>query len=775
MGYAENSYLKKLCKEGIPKRYDNLPKETDSNPTESDDETQMQKIHVRLGYELDVINQTGFASYFLIVQDFVNWAKDQGIVVGPGRGSAAGSIVSYLLNITNIDPLKYDLIFERFLQKDRNELPDIDIDFADVRRDEVLEYVTNKYGRENVAQIITFGTMAARAAIRDVGRALDYPYEFCDKVAKTIPMMMNFDQALKESQEFAELYKNDAEARRLIDTAKKLEGVARHASTHACGVVITKEPLTNSVPLQLSTQGNNSIVSQYEMHAIEDLGLLKMDFLGLKNLTIIENARKQIKKTYGEDLDMQKIPLDDEKTLELFRRADTVGIFQLESQGMRRYLKELRPTAFEDIIAMIALYRPGPMEFIPDFINRKHGRTEISYLHPDLKPILKSTYGIAVYQEQVLQIARDLAGFSYAEADVLRKAIGKKIKELLDEQHEKFVKGMMEKGIQKATAEQLFHFVEPFARYGFNKAHSTCYATVGFQTAYLKAHYPSEFMAALLNAEQKNIDRISFLMDECKKMKLKIFPPDINESDQQFSVSSKGIRFGLAAVKNVGGHIVEEIIQERDKHGAYESIENLLERVQDKDLNKKSLESLIKCGAFDSVEDRSKLLFNIDTLLKYSKDQKSLKNSAQISLFADNPAFASSLRLADAEPIPTRQAIAWEKELLGFYVSSHPLEEYKDSTKSLIKIKNLKAKDVGKMVSIGGVICGIQKIVTKAGQPMLFIGIEDLTSKIEGLVFPSTLEKNPAIFIEGAILRIKGRISDKDGELKILCEEIKEL
>ena len=760
-GHDENSYLKELCEGGLEKRYGGKDRET--------------KIQERLTYELDVIKKTGFASYFLIVQDFVNWAKDKGIMVGPGRGSAAGSIVSYLLNITNIDPLKYDLIFERFLQEDRNELPDIDIDFADTRRDEVLEYVAQKYGRENVAQIITFGTMAARAAVRDVGRALGYAYDFCDKVAKTIPMMMDFETALRESQEFAQLYEGDSEARRLIDTARKLEGVARHASTHACGVVITKEPLTNYVPLQLSSSNSNSVISQYEMHAIEDLGLLKMDFLGLKNLTIIENAREQIRRTYGEDIDMDKIPLDDEKTLELFREANTVGIFQLESQGMRRYLKELRPTKFEDIIAMVALYRPGPMELIPDFINRKHGKTQISYLHPSLQPILESTYGIAVYQEQVLQIARELAGFSYAEADVLRKAIGKKIKELLDEQREKFVQGMMGKGIHKATAEQLFHFMEPFARYGFNKAHSTCYATVGFQTAYLKAHYPSEFMAALLNAEQRNIERISAIIDECKKMKIQVLPPDINESDQRFSVSPAGIRFGLAAVKNVGEHIVEEVIRERDHHGPFKSIENLLERVRDKDLNKKSLESLIKCGAFDALADRNRLLYNIDTLLKYSRDQKSLKNSAQISLFADQPMFASSLRLEEAAPAPTKQALGWEKELLGFYLSGHPLEEYREKLTSFRKIKNLKSKDVGTMLSLGGVISGIQKIVTKAGQPMLFIGIEDLTAKIEGLVFPSVLAKNPDIFQDGAIIQVKGRLSDKDGELKILCEEVKEL
>jgi len=760
-GKTQDKYLRELCEKGLVIRYGSKYKES--------------KVRERLNYELDVIKKTGFASYFLIVQDFVNWAKSKGIVVGPGRGSAAGSIASYLLNITDIDPLKYDLIFERFLQIDRNELPDIDIDFADTRRDEVLEYVSKKYGRENVAQIITFGTMAARAAVRDVGRALNYPYEFCDKVAKTIPMMMNFEQALRESQEFALLYQGDRDARRLIDTARKLEGVARHASTHACGVVITKEPLTNSVPLQLSSQSSTAQISQYEMHAIEDLGLLKMDFLGLKNLTIIENAREQIKRAYGKEIKMDEIPLDDEKTLDLFRQANTVGIFQLESAGMRRYLKELQPNAFEDIIAMIALYRPGPMELIPDFINRKHGKTQISYLHPDLEPILKSTYGIAVYQEQVLQIARELAGFTYAQADVLRKAIGKKIKELLDEQREKFVQGMMERGIQKATAEQLFHFVEPFARYGFNKAHSTCYATVGFQTAYLKAHYPSEFMAAILNAEQRNIDRISSLMEECKTMGIKVLAPDINESDQRFTVSPAGIRFGLAAVKNVGEHIVEEIIKERDMHGQFQSIENILERVRDKDLNKKSLESLIKCGAFDNLEERNRLLANIDTLLKYSKNQKAIKNSSQISLFADQPTFASSLRLEQAEPAPKKQALAWEKELLGFYISSHPLEEHRAELASFTKVKNLKSKDVGKMLSIGGIISGIKKIVTKAGQPMLFIGIEDLTAKIEGLVFPSLLKKNPDIFQDGTVIRVKGRLSDKDGEFKILCEEVKEL
>ncbi|MBI1888487.1 MAG: DNA polymerase III subunit alpha [Candidatus Spechtbacteria bacterium] len=795
-GHDENSYLRKLCEEGLKKRYDVTPPSSHHEGQNKEGVLDKRgKILERLHYELAVIQKAGFASYLLIVQDFVNWAKNHGIVVGPGRGSAAGSIASYLLNITNVDPLKYDLIFERFLQSERNELPDIDVDFTDTRRDEVLEYVAKKYGRENVAQIITFGTMAARAAIRDVGRALNYPYEYCDKVAKTIPMMMKFEQALRESQEFALMYQSDTDARRLIDTARKLEGVARHASTHACGVVITKDPLVNLVPLQRSSQNDAIITTQYEMHAIESLGLLKMDFLGLRNLTIIENTKKQIKRTYGTEIEMDKIPLDDEESLEIFRKGNTTGIFQFESSGMKRYLKELKPTHFEDIIAMVALYRPGPMELIPDFIARKHGKKEINYLHPRLEPILKSTYGIAVYQEQVLQIARDLAGFTYSEADVLRKAIGKKIKELLEEQREKFIRGMVHNGIAEQTAGRLFQFVEPFARYGFNKAHSTCYATVGFQTAYLKAHYPSEFMAALLNAEQKDIDRISFLIDECKDMGIKVLPPEINESEADFSVvaqspsagrsdsekssdsksTGQGIRFGLAAIKNVGDHIVEEIITERREHGTFHSIENLLERVHDKDLNKKSLESLVKCGAFDTLGERNLLLQNIEMLLKYARAQKNMRVSPQASLFQDQPLFQNSLRFAHAVPALKKQTLLWEKELLGFYLSSHPLEEYGEKLRALPKIKNLAMRDAGRTLNLAGVISSVKKIVTKNGHQMLFIGIEDLTSKIEGLVFPSLLEKNSKIFEVGRAVQIKGRLSSKDGSLKILCDEVKEL
>ena len=471
------------------------------------------KIKERMDYELGVINKMGWTSYFLIVADFVNWAKQNKIVVGPGRGSAAGSLVSYLLNITNIDPLKYDLLFERFLNPDRISMPDIDMDFADVRRDEVIRYVEAKYGKDHVAQIITFGTMAARAAVRDVGRVLNYPYELCDKLAKMIPIFSKISQAVDEVSELRELYRNDEAVRRVIDYAKKLEGVARHASTHACAVIITKDALTEYVPLQYASSSDRTIVSQFSMHPVEDLGLLKMDFLGLKNLTIIESAIKIIKNTRGLIIDIDKIPQDDSLAYKLFQSGETTGVFQFESSGMKRYLRELKPTEFEDIIAMVALYRPGPMEWIPDYINGKQGRKKPKYLHSKLEPILSKTYGVAIYQEQVMQIVRDLAGFTMAEADVLRKAMGKKIAKLLAEQKEKFIDGCVKNGIASQQAEKIFAFIEPFAGYGFNRSHAACYALIGYQTAYLKARWPTEFMAALLTADQENTDRIAIEID----------------------------------------------------------------------------------------------------------------------------------------------------------------------------------------------------------------------------------------------------------------------
>ncbi|MDD5040744.1 MAG: DNA polymerase III subunit alpha, partial [Patescibacteria group bacterium] len=516
-GKPADDYLRKLCVAGLSYRY----------PGREDD----SRVLKRLDYELSVIKKTGFATYFLIVQDFVNWAKQRSIVVGPGRGSAAGSIVSYLTNITNIDPLKYDLIFERFLNPDRISMPDIDLDFADTRRDEVIKYVEEKYGKDHVAQIITFGTMAARAAVRDAGRVMDLPYSYCDRVAKLIPMFTTIKQALSVNPELRQLYDGEPDGKRLLDAAGKLEGVARHASTHACGVVITKNPLDEYVPLQYATQSDDqTIITQYSLHAVEALGLLKMDFLGLKNLTILEDAIDIIEKARGKAIQIDTIPLDDKKTYALLQRGATTGVFQLESSGMKRYLKQLKPTEFEHIIAMVALYRPGPMEYIPDFIDGRHGRKQATYLHPKLKPILEKTYGVAVYQEQLMQIARDLAGFSMSEADTLRKAVGKKIKALLDEQRDKLISGMVRNDIKKTIAEKIWKLVEPFARYGFVRAHAACYALIAYQTAYFKANYPDEFMAALLTSDYGDIDRIAIEVEECEQMGIKVLPPDINES-----------------------------------------------------------------------------------------------------------------------------------------------------------------------------------------------------------------------------------------------------
>ena len=772
-GKDANEYLRELCLQGLKNR-----PEVAKNP----------KVKERMEYELGIIEQTAFAPYFLIVQDFVNWAKEKRIVVGPGRGSAGGSLIAYLLKITNIDPLQYNLLFERFLNPERISLPDFDLDFADYRRDEVIQYVAEKYGVDKVAQIITFGTMAARAVIRDVGRALGYDYGYCDKVAKMIPFSFNLEKTLHEVAEFKELYDADEKAKELIDLAKKLEGVARHASTHACGVVISSEPLDTVVPLQHPTQNDQNIVTQYEMHSIEDLGLLKMDFLGLKNLSVIEETLKRIYVIYGKNIDIENIPIDDKKVYKLFQEGNTVGVFQVESGGMQRYLKQLKPTEFEDIIAMIALYRPGPMELIPDFINRKHGRKNISYLHPKLKPILENTYGIAVYQEQVLQIARELAGFTYSEADVLRKAIGKKIRTLLEEQKAKFIKGTVESGIDRTIAEQLYKFMEPFARYGFNRAHAAAYAIIAYQTAWLKTHYPVEFMSSLLTAERNDVERIAFLIEETKKMNIEVLAPDLNESFSYFSVvpEKNKIRFGLLAIKNVGAGIVEAIIEERKAQGPYLSIQDFISRVSSKDLNKKSLESLIKTGVFDKFEERNKLLHNLERLLEIARENNKIQNGSQQSLFQGSSHATNTIVLEAVDPVPEQQQLAWEKELLGLYVSSHPLEGIKNILQkrayAISKITREPAEAAAQKffpqptrIRIGGIISSIKKIITKAGKPMLFMGLEDLTDKIEVVVFPSVIEKYPTAIQENKIVLVAGRLNTYQGIKKFIAEEIVEL
>ncbi|MBI5306315.1 DNA polymerase III subunit alpha [Candidatus Wolfebacteria bacterium] len=1138
---SANEYLEKILNEKLFERYPGAD----------------AKVKERLAYELGVIEKTKFADYFLIVQDIVNWAKDHGIAVGPGRGSAAGSIVAYILGITGVDPLKYDLLFERFLNPERIAMPDIDIDFADKRRDEIFAYIREKYGSDRVAQIITFGTMAARGAVRDATRALSLPYSLGDQIAKLIPFGSDLEEALKETEELKEIYKNNPDAQKIIDSARHLEGVARHASVHACGVVISRDPLVNHVPLQYAPQDTNTIITQFEMGSIEDLGLLKMDFLGLKNLTIIEDAIRLIKEMRNENLDISKIPLDDKKTFELLQKAETTSVFQLEclsgdtqvstttlkklyerknkkvlhslyfdegkvhknrildivrgekkelyalitendwyikaskdhyfftkngwkklgnikigekvliksrsqhflyntcktcgrqingqkeakskfcykcsasfyrnpskkesrekirvarmnfynqggrpwnqgltaennetlrkaskkiskalrgrpleelwgkeraekfkkeqskrtqgennpmfgkpsphrkggfrkdlghyvrsnweadfarilnlygvkyeyepkifelveangqklhytpdfytpqnntfyevkgwmrdldskkielfkkqysqykfilintarfaelalrfkdlikwecprmppesqfnfikvkeikysgkeltydivmqapgnnymangfvvhnSDGMRRYLKELKPTELEDIIAMNALYRPGPMELIPSYIKRKHKLEKIHYLHPKLEPILEKTYGIGIYQEQMMRIARDLAGFTLAEADTLRKAIGKKIKELLDVQKEKIISGMLKNGIFQKTAEAIWELFPPFAKYGFNRSHAACYALIGYQTAYLKAHYQIEFTTALFNADAGDVERIAFLINETKKTDIKVLPPDINKSFVDFTPEEKNIRFGLLAVKNVGAGIVEAIIDERFRGGPFEDFTNFLNRVNHKDLNKKSLESLVKAGAFDSLNvERGLILANMENILSFSQSVKKSKLSNQNSLFGSNYQ-AHSLKLVSAPPASAKEKFQWEKELVGLYISEHPLSKYAEKlqmnkVKPIKIVKEIKEGQSGSgILRIAGIVGSIKKINTKTGKPMIFAKIEDLSDNMEVVVFEDTLKKNIGLWTDNNILIIEGRISWRDHEPKIIVSSAMEL
>ncbi len=792
-GFDGNSYLRHLCEKGMEKKY-SLKKDGDEWTIPEGENTlphnmSLAKVLERLDYELATIAKMGWPSYFLIVSDFVNWAKNNKIVVGPGRGSAAGSLVCYLTGITNLDPLQYDLLFERFLNPDRISMPDIDMDFADARRADVLDYVAQKYGHDHVAQIITFGTMAARAAVRDVGRVLDVSYDYCDKISKSIPMFMKLDEAIKTVPELKEMYANEADARKILDYAKRLEGVARHSSTHACGVLITKDPLTSYVPIQYASSSDKTIISQYSLHPVEDLGLLKMDFLGLKNLTIIESALKIIKNTRGVEIDIDKIPLDDELTYKLFQEGQTTGVFQFESSGMKRYLRELKPNELEDIIAMVALYRPGPMEWIPDYIAGKHGDKKVSYLHEKLEPVLSRTYGVAIYQEQVMQISRALAGFTPGEADVLRKAMGKKIPALLAEQKEKFVDGCVKNGIYKELAEKVFSFIEPFAGYGFNRSHAACYAMIGYQTAYLKAHYPAEFMAALLTSDQGDTDRVAIEIEECRNMGLKIMPPDINESFGTFTVVSSGtkenktvsadekvdtIRFGLKAIKNVGEHIVEEIIKERKANGPYNEIFDLLERITDKDLNKKSMESLIKCGAMDNYGERGKLLHNLEKLLNYNKEIVKNRDSRQVSLFFDAPNVSlGKVKLEDAAPVEQSEKLAWEKELLGLYVSEHPYNIFRSYLSGYaVPLHALKSHRGDDKTVIAGVVSSMKKILTKKGESMLFVKIEDATSSVELLIFPRTLKETINLWQSGQALIMDGSVSEKDSEVKFLVDRV---
>ncbi|MFC1633068.1 DNA polymerase III subunit alpha [Patescibacteria group bacterium] len=779
--HTPSSYVRELCGQGYIKRYG----------TSIDQITPEQKE--RLDFEMEVIERMGFETYFLIVQDFVNHAKDKGIVVGPGRGSAAGSFVSYLLGITGVDPLQYGLLFERFLNPDRISMPDIDLDFADHRRDEVLEYVSEKYGRDHVAQIITFGTIKARAAIRDAGRALDYSYTHCDRIAKMIPMFKTLDETLEEVPEFKQVYDNEEGGKQLIDAARKLENVVRHTSIHACGVVISDAPLDKHVPRQYATQDDSIITTQYELHAIEDLGLLKMDFLGLANLTIIENTLDIIEAIHGKKIDIHNLPADDPLSFQLFQKAQTTGVFQLESSGMKRYLKELGPTEFEDIVAMVALYRPGPMELIPDYIAGKHGHKTPTYLHPSLEPILAKTYGVAIYQEQVMKMARELAGFTPGEADVLRKAMGKKIKELLDKQREKFIDGAVNNNVDRSIAERVWAFIEPFAGYGFNRSHAVGYAMIAYQTAYLKAHYPAEFMAALMTSDQGDNDRIAIEVAEARRMNIEVLPPDINESYRDFAVVSHketeehpatdinfhkpAIRFGLGAIKNVGDAVVADIIQARKKDGPFKSITDLVERIQAKSFNKKGLESLTKAGALDSFAPRHQILNNLEEILIYMRTTQEARNSGQVNLFASSGSAAPQLKLKEvqiANPYYTKQeSLRWEKDLLGMYVSEHPLEEVAPLlAKYSTPIKNITRQSVDNYLRVAGIVTAVRKIITKNGKTMLFVTLEDMSDQMEIIVFPNLYEQGAEPWAEDSQIFVEGRVNDRDANLKIIGEKV---
>ena len=785
-GYTLEKYLKRLCYVGCLKKFGG--EETEEKTSDGDLEKKvLQKIDKnvleRLNYEMGVVNKSGFAGYFLIVADFVNWAKNNKVLVGPGRGSAAGSMVAYVLDITNLNPLDYDLLFERFLNPERISAPDIDMDFADDTRGKVIEYVTERYGKDHVAQIITFGTMAARMAVRDTGRVLGFTYNEVDRVAKLIPMSMSLSEAIENTQELKELYNGDLRIRKMLELTKKLEGVARHASTHAAGVVISREPLVEYVPLQRATKGDISTVTQYSMNYLEPVGLLKMDFLGLANLSIMGNAIRIIKKVYNMDIDLNNLPLDDEATYKTLQRAETTGVFQLESDGMKRYLKELKPTVFEDIIAMCALYRPGPLAagFVDMFVRRKNGKEKITYDHPDMEPILKTTYGVTVYQEQVMQISQKLAGFTGGQADTLRKAIGKKIATLLAKMEKEFIDGCKKNKISDKVAGKIWNDWQGFAEYAFNKSHSACYAMIAYQTAYLKTHYPEAFMAALMTSDKSDLDRIAKEIGECKDMGIQVAAPDINESFMNFAIvpGEKKIRYALSAIKNVGEGPIGTIEEARKKEGKFTSLEDFVKRTAGDEINKKTLESLIKCGAIDCLgKKRSQLLASLDQILNYAQSIKKNRNAGQIDIFGtigNEPDGFDRIELANIDEVSDKQKLDWEKELIGIYVSSHPLDPYREVlSKAGRTTVSINEKDEGKDVKLAGVIIKIQKIITRSKEPMLFVTIEDLQGTIELLVFPKTLSSDPAFWQEGKVILINGKISNKDGVPKMLVDKFEE-
>ncbi|MCD6473065.1 DNA polymerase III subunit alpha [Candidatus Aerophobetes bacterium] len=763
-GYNLEEYLKKLCEENLSKRY--------LHPS--------PLIKKRLKYELEVISKVGYAGYFLIVWDFIRYAKENGILVGPGRGSAAGSLVAYLLGITNIDPLAHGLIFERFLNPERKAMPDIDIDIEDERRGEIIDYVKRKYGEENVTQIITFGTMAARAAVRDVGRVLGIPYSKVDKIAKLIPFNKELKVAIKESLELKEFIKKDGKIKTLFEIAQKIEGLTRHASTHAAGVVITPDKLTKYTPLYRTNK--NEITTQYEMHSLEAIGLLKMDFLGLKTLNVIRKTLEMVKERKGESIDIDNLLLKDRKTYQLLSRGETLGVFQVESRGMQDLIKKLSPTKFEDIIALLALYRPGPLHsgMVDDFINRKQGKEEVKYLHPKLKPILRETYGVILYQEQVMIIANVMAGFSLGEADILRKAMGKKDLKLMDEQREKFIKGTTKKGIDSSIAERIFELISYFAGYGFNKSHSAGYALISYQTAYLKANYPLEFMAALLTSERENTDKLTLYINECKRMGIEVIPPDINQSTLNFTVIDSKICFGLSAIKNVGEVAISSIIKEREKGGNFTSIFDLCKRVDLRVVNKRVIESLTKCGALDSLGSyRSQNLAVIDQATEQGARAQKDKETGQLSFLeglGGGKRASNEERLPKIKEVSTKKKLTWEKELLGIYVSGHPLDKYRKriahyKADSIQDLKQIRSNDRVKVVGV--INSSIVSKKDRKGGKMVIFTLEDLTSEIDVIAFSNVYEKYSSLLRKNEVILVKGKVVSSSSEsIKIIANEL---
>jgi DNA polymerase-3 subunit alpha len=778
-GKSAQDYLKALCYEGFKTYYPNPTKE----------------IEQRLAYELEVVEKTQFANYFLVVWDMLSFARKSNILFGV-RGSAAASIILHCLGITTVDPIEHKLVFERFLNIERKEMPDIDSDFEDYRRQDVIDYVSHKYGADHVAQIITFGTLGARAALRDIGRALGMSYSDVDRVAKLIPfgVGMTLDRAMEENAELREIYKADQIIRKLVDSAKKAEGISRHASTHAAGIVISKDELTKHAPLQQvsKSEGSGLVMTQYSMDNIAKIGLLKMDFLGLANLTILARAKEIILKSRGIDLDIYHLPMNDKKTFDLLAAGETTGVFQLESSGMRRYIKELKPTCFSDISAMVALYRPGPMEHIPTFIKSKQGIEPIKYPHPALEKILEETYGVIVYQDQVLFIVRQFAGYSLGQADIFRKAMGKKIAEVMQKEKVNFINGAMKLGYSEEIANTIYALIEPFAGYAFNKAHSVSYALIAYQTAYLKANFPSEYMTAFLMTNSDVLEKMGTAIAECRRLGITVLPPDVNYSQTSFSIGDNGnkekpaIRFGLAAIKNVGPGAIEPLIAERNKNGPFKSIEDFSRRADPQSSNRRVFESLIKAGALDKLGDdgkgsqridRGTLLGSVDRILSLAQTEQKLRSSGQatmFNLFGQQSAIPMPNLELNESPVSVKEKLSWEKELMGVYLSEHPFAQYATNlnTQNITLIGQITAELEGQSISMVGMVASVRELFTKDHRAFCSANIEDLDSSVEVMVWPQTYEKTKEYWQEGNVLRIDGKVKIKDERVQVTCDGV---